>query len=68
MLAGSRQESRALNLQLSANKARTAQLSDDLAHRINEATMWKAKARRRGLIIGIGVGVPAAYGLYTILK
>lgn len=68
MLTGSREEARALNLQLTASKARASELNSSLAAQINEAAMWHAKARRRGWIIAVGVGVPAAIGLYTILK
>ncbi|MCC3159664.1 hypothetical protein LJ737_20655 [Hymenobacter sp. 15J16-1T3B] len=68
MLAGSRQEARALTLQLTRTQAQTAQANNALLVSLNEAALWKAKAKRRGLIIGVGVAVPAALGLYTILK
>lgn len=68
MLAGTRQQLHGTRFQLNAAEARSTELSASLAHQINEAAQWKAKARRRGLIIGFGVGLPAAYGVYRILK
>lgn len=30
--------------------------------------LWRGKARRRGWIIGVGIGLPVLYGAYQILK
>ncbi|KUG06873.1 hypothetical protein [Solirubrum puertoriconensis] len=73
--AAARTEAAALGRQLVLSQtrvgqldARSQELNGALVAQLQATTLWKVKARRRGWVIGIGVGLPAAIGAYTLLR
>lgn len=48
-----------------SNYAEEQQLRQDSDKKV---VMWRRKARKRGWIIGLGIGLPAAYALYQLVK
>lgn len=81
-LAGSRLEVEGLEQKLSLSQSQlfdyrqdirglqvdNANLKEMVLATKSEADGWKVKARRRGWIIGLGVGVPAAYGVFRLVS
>lgn len=47
------------------NHAEEQQMRQDADRQV---VLWKRKARKRGVIIGVGIGLPALYGGYTLYK